>query len=145
MRKLISRDKITAVQIDTTRMKVLVNKKTEGISLTKINSSIKRIVNLTLHGLGKRELCSCHCYHFGGEGLGPQPRSQVLSLGFLALAQKLKERSWEQDYWGHSTRDINTWQKCHSCQLWHFSLSQYLADEIDSVQHRALRIALPTL
>ena len=30
-------------------------------------------------------------------------------------------------------------------QVWHFSLPQYLADAIESVQRRALRIALPNL
>ena len=33
----------------------------------------------------------------------------------------------------------------YACQVWHFSLPQYLADEIDSVQSRTLRIALLNL
>ena len=33
----------------------------------------------------------------------------------------------------------------YACQVWHFSLPQYLADEIESVQRRALRIVLPNL
>ena len=33
----------------------------------------------------------------------------------------------------------------YTCQVWHFSLPQYLADEIESVQRRALRIVLPNL
>ena len=33
----------------------------------------------------------------------------------------------------------------YTCQAWHFTLPQWLADEIESVQRRALRIALPNL
>ena len=31
----------------------------------------------------------------------------------------------------------------YACQVWHFSLPQYLSDQIESVQRRALRIAFP--
>ena len=32
-----------------------------------------------------------------------------------------------------------------SCEVWHYSLAQYLSDEIESVQRRALRIIFPDL
>jgi hypothetical protein len=32
-----------------------------------------------------------------------------------------------------------------SCEVWHYSLAQYLSDEIESIQRRALRIIFPDL
>ena len=33
----------------------------------------------------------------------------------------------------------------YACQVWHFSIPQHLNDQIEQVQRRALRIALPHL
>jgi hypothetical protein len=33
----------------------------------------------------------------------------------------------------------------YACQVWHFNIQQYLSDEIDKIQKRALRIILPSL
>jgi hypothetical protein len=33
----------------------------------------------------------------------------------------------------------------YACQVWHFNIQQYLSDEIEKIQKRALRIILPSL
>ena len=33
----------------------------------------------------------------------------------------------------------------YACQVWHFNIPEYLSDEIERVQKRALRIILPEL
>ena len=33
----------------------------------------------------------------------------------------------------------------YACQLWHFNIQQYLSDQIEKIQKRALRIILPSL
>ena len=47
----------------------------------KRNSWIKGIVNLTLHGLGKRELCIYYYYYLGGVEWGRPSTSTQLGLG----------------------------------------------------------------